>query len=109
MNIRLKVTEGPREGDEFVIKGDILIGRNKGDLQLRDGKVSSQHARITQESDGSYTLIDLGSSNGTLLNGKKVKKAALRPGDEIRLGRTTFVIEEADSRTSARPSLEKDS
>ena len=93
MQIRLCIDEGPRKGEEFVVKGDITIGRSKGDLQLKDPKSSSLHAKITIDSNGLTYIEDLKSSNGTTLNGAKIQKAAVKPGDVIQIGRTKIRIE----------------
>jgi len=64
----------------------ITIGRlPDNSLQIDDGSVSSRHAEIELEG-GSYHLHDLGSTNGTFVNGEQVTDAVLRHGDEVRLG-----------------------
>lgn len=64
----------------------ISIGRKHGnDIQLNDLTLSGRHAQITSVPD--YVFIeDLGSTNGTLVNGNHVKKVALEPGDVIEIG-----------------------
>ncbi len=64
-------------------------------LEIPDQKTSTKHARIVQ-SMGRYILEDLGSKNGTLLNGSVKKRAALVPGDLIRMGRSVFVFHTLD-------------
>lgn len=54
-------------------------------LQIDDGSVSSRHAEIESEA-GAYHLHDLGSTNGTFVNGEQVTDAVLRHGDEVRFG-----------------------
>ena len=54
-------------------------------LQIDDGSVSSRHAEIESEA-GAYHLHDLGSTNGTFVNGEQVMDAVLKHGDEVRLG-----------------------
>ena len=70
----------------------ILIGRSSScDVVLDDRRVSRQHARI--ESVGSQAqLVDLGSGNGTFLNGRKVKSENLLTGDVIQIGRTKLTV-----------------
>jgi pSer/pThr/pTyr-binding forkhead associated (FHA) protein len=64
----------------------ITIGRlADNDLQIDDGSVSSRHAEIEFEADA-YHLHDLGSTNGTFVNGEQVTDAVLRQGDEVRFG-----------------------
>jgi len=68
------------------------IGRGPGcDLVLSDPQVSRAHARIYLQG-GTFILEDLGSTNGTLVNSRPVKRAILRPGDRIRVGQTTIGV-----------------
>jgi FHA domain len=65
---------------------DLTIGRDcSSDVVLPAGTVSRRHARILFR-DGNWILQDLESTNGTLLNGVRVGRCRLRPGDRIRLG-----------------------
>ena len=57
-----------------------------------DDIVSAVHARVWRERDGSWWLEDVGSTNGTWLNGSKVTEYALHNGDNVRAGETTFVF-----------------
>lgn len=78
----------------------LSIGRDPGnDIVLRDGKVSRTHARINFER-GFYVIHDLGSSNGTFVNGRKVRAAPLTDGAGLRLGSCTgrFSEELAENR-----------
>jgi hypothetical protein len=66
----------------------VVIGRSRDcDLQLTDANVSRRHAELRQEG-ASYWIVDLGSTNGLEVNGKRVKRAKLRDGDTITLGST---------------------
>ena len=66
----------------------IVIGRSRDcDVQLADANVSRRHAELRQEG-ASYWIVDLGSTNGIEVNGKRVKRAKLRSGDTITLGST---------------------
>jgi pSer/pThr/pTyr-binding forkhead associated (FHA) protein len=81
----LRLANG-REQEFALSKPSILIGRAAtSDILLPDPKVSRTHARIECGS-GSCTVIDLGSANGTRVNGKHVERAVLSPGDVIQLG-----------------------
>jgi cell division protein FtsW len=65
-----------------------FIGRSRrSDIVLTDPTVSRVHAVVCRE-EGRWTIADLGSVNGVLVNGKQVKKAFLERGDLIMLGRT---------------------
>jgi len=75
----------------------LRVGRDPGnDAVLRDAKVSRRHAEITFER-GFYVIHDLGSANGTYVNGRRVRIAPLTDGSELRLGQTLgrFVEEAA--------------
>jgi hypothetical protein len=71
----------------------IVIGRSRDcDIQLADANVSRRHAELRQEG-ASYWVVDLGSTNGTEVNGKRVKRAKLRDGDKIVLGSTEITFD----------------
>ena len=64
-----------------------LIGRGAGcDVQLGYPTVSRTHAVLTRYDDGSWTITDAGSKDGTLVNGRKVQICALKPKDRISIG-----------------------
>jgi hypothetical protein len=66
----------------------VVIGRSRDcDIQLADANVSRRHAELRQEG-ASYWIVDLGSTNGLEVNGKRVKRAKLQSGDTIMLGST---------------------
>ena len=71
-------------GDRFVIGRDTQC-----DLRLEGASISRQHAAVELRGPRSV-LLDLGSTNGILVNDKKVVKAALHPGDVIKIGQTTI-------------------
>jgi len=81
------VREGSQVGRTVVLVGrTVTIGRSvASDLPLQDDAVSRRHCRIYW-AGGSYMLEDLGSSNGTYLNGTRVDRAPLRDGDFIQAG-----------------------
>jgi pSer/pThr/pTyr-binding forkhead associated (FHA) protein len=76
---------------------EVLIGRVPGnDLVIADPSVSARHARL-RLSGGVWTLADLGSVNGTTVDGTPVIRAqALAPGSEVVLGATRLVFEPSD-------------
>jgi pSer/pThr/pTyr-binding forkhead associated (FHA) protein len=70
-----------------------LIGREGADIVLDDEKVSRKHAEIGLYGPGAYVLRDLASTNGTLLNGRRIsEKAKLKHEDLIRIGDTELRI-----------------
>src|SRR5687768_15313489 len=87
------------KGDNLVTAKDferdiIKIGRlASAHLCLEDEKVSRIHAVIEVAADGSLSIIDMGSVEGTFVNGKRVNKGTLQSGDEISLGGTRIQLE----------------
>jgi hypothetical protein len=71
----------------------VVIGRSRDcDIQLADANVSRRHAELRQEG-ASYWIVDLGSTNGIEVNGKRVKRAKLRTGDTITMGSTEITFD----------------
>jgi pSer/pThr/pTyr-binding forkhead associated (FHA) protein len=91
---RLVIESGPNKGDEYVVrKPATLIGRNEAcDLIVSDPLVSRRHCQILW--DGVYcTVEDLGSTNGTAVNGQPLTAAyALRPGDRLQVADVVFLF-----------------
>ena len=76
---------GPEQEFELA-KSSVSLGRGTtNDITLNDVRVSRSHCRLDFTSGG-VTLVDLGSSNGTRLNGNRIERATLVPGDTISLG-----------------------
>jgi diguanylate cyclase (GGDEF)-like protein len=76
----------------------VIIGRDEtADLALSDGSISRAHCKVERLETGRYMLIDLGSTNGTALNGERVQGAIpLNPGDKIFLGASVIRFAYAD-------------
>ena len=73
-------------------KRRVVIGRSKdADIQVEDPNVSRRHAEVRQEG-AAYWVVDLDSTNGTEINGRRLKRAKLRPGDTITVGSTELVF-----------------
>lgn len=81
-------------GETIVLKKDkLLIGRREGcDIVLRFSNVSSQHARMTLE-NGYWFVKDLGSSNGTKVNGFRIDRKRLDPDAVISFAKHTYTIQ----------------
>jgi hypothetical protein len=74
-------------------KRRVVIGRSKDcDIQVADPNVSRRHAEIRQEGSA-YWVVDLDSTNGTEINGRRLKRAKLRSGDTITVGSTQLVFQ----------------
>lgn len=89
----VSVVAGPGAGTSVVLGADELtIGRgSECGLCIADRGLSRIHVKIVQASDGIVNLIDVGSTNGTLVNGERVTAVILRSGDEIQLGPATVL------------------
>ena len=73
-------------------KSEITIGRSPNtDIQIDNLAVSNQHARLIKRK-GQYVVEDLSSTNGTLLNNKKISKAILKHNDIVAVGKHTLLI-----------------
>jgi pSer/pThr/pTyr-binding forkhead associated (FHA) protein len=96
--INLEVIEGPDAGKQIIIDRPIVIGRDPtSDFVLADGEVSGQHARITPSPDGSATVEDLESTNGTFVNQNELEGPAhLDAGDELLLGVSVLQLRSVD-------------
>jgi pSer/pThr/pTyr-binding forkhead associated (FHA) protein len=89
----LLIRNGGFEGMRYEIsEEETLIGRNpRTDITLLDDGISREHALILFDpSTASYTVEDLQSTNGTKLNGKRIRNQALNHGDELQIGSTVF-------------------
>lgn len=99
---QLVMQEGPKPGQAFdLVSGTMVIGRDAlADIIIVDPEVSRQHVEIV-ETDAGHRLKDLGSTNGTFVNGRRVtdKPVDLEPGQAIKLGGTIVLhYQEADDR-----------
>ncbi len=91
----LKVIEGPDKGKRYELPEwePQLIGRSSEALQTSDDTCSRRHAELTPD-NGNWYVRDLGSANGTYVNGRRIGKARvkLRLGDQLRAGSTVFIF-----------------
>ena len=94
---------GPKRGVRLEIEEKATLGRSSdADLQLVDGKVSRLHCRFTVQR-GRLEVEDLGSHNGTFVNGERLKAArALAAGDEVAVGDSLFLVDGGADAAAAR-------
>lgn len=86
MKCELILVSAGRETVYPLDEGTVVIGRDAGsDVQVVSQLVSRRHAKLTVSAEDGV-IEDLGSSNGTLVNGKTVSRQKLRDGDEIKIG-----------------------
>jgi S-DNA-T family DNA segregation ATPase FtsK/SpoIIIE len=90
--VLLAVDSGPAAGTVLPLhRGTYRIGRTAGELTIPDADLSREHAEI-EVSDTALTLVDLGSINGTVVDGKRVRKTTIAIGSRIRCGNSTMSV-----------------
>ena len=99
----LVLLSGDEAGTEYSLESrTIVLGRGESaDLRFSDASMSSEHAAL-EFCDSGYRLRDLGSMNGTLLNGGYVKAAELKNGDRLQVGAKTLQYVLAERATGPR-------
>lgn len=92
MRVTLAVLEGKDSGRMFRIDHpSVVIGRGEGDIQIDDPEVSRRHLRLTTH--GARILLqDLGSTNGTFVDERKISEAEIENRTEFRVGGTRFML-----------------
>lgn len=101
---RLVITKGSGIGRDHAIGTECVLGRAPDvDFTLEDSNASRRHSRVLAEGDG-YVIEDLGSRNGTWVNGARVvQRQALRDGDVVRIGGTEMIFRQKGLLESAAP------
>jgi hypothetical protein len=93
--LELAITDGPKElrGTRLPIAGPIVIGRSPGaDIVIADDFISARHARVTP-APGGAVLEDLGSTNGTVLDGRRISgMVPISAGSVIELGTVKITV-----------------
>jgi hypothetical protein len=95
----LRFISGKYQGGEFPIASDkqILVGRSSDlDMVLVEDMVSRKHARISMQGDQIW-IEDLGSTNGTFVNGEKIKRGRLKEGDRVLIGTSILKLLASDA------------
>jgi pSer/pThr/pTyr-binding forkhead associated (FHA) protein/tRNA A-37 threonylcarbamoyl transferase component Bud32 len=97
---QLRVIEGNARGTSLAIEGDLLIGRAADEERGRlgdDPEISRAHARASRGDAGELTIQDLGSSNGTFVNGERIEGVrTLLLGDVLRVGQTELQVTDGE-------------
>jgi hypothetical protein len=108
----LRFISGKYQGGEFPLLADreIVVGRSSDlDMVLVEDMVSRKHAKISTVG-GQIVIMDLGSTNGTFVNGEKIKKTRLKEGDRILIGTSILKVITSDAKNlsqhEARQNLE---
>jgi len=94
---RLVIKQGPGVGRDHALgAGECVVGRDPSvTFTLDDTLASRRHFRVVS-ADGAWYVEDLGSTNGTTLNGQRTQRARLRDGDMIRAGTTRLTFVQKD-------------
>src|SRR5271154_7209814 len=101
----LVVTAGAELGRRLTLAEELVIGRGvSGEGRLSDDvELSRRHASVVRDSSGELSIEDLGSANGTFVNGERVRgRQALRLGDSVRIGSTTLELTAAGQEPAPR-------
>ncbi|WP_437088750.1 FHA domain-containing protein [Streptomyces sp. enrichment culture] len=90
----LVVRRGPNSGSRFLLDGELTTaGRHpQSDIFLDDVTVSRRHVEFRRQQDGSFTVADVGSLNGTYVNRERIDEVALANGDEVQIGKYRLVF-----------------
>ncbi|MDG9715791.1 FHA domain-containing protein [Streptomyces sp. DH24] len=90
----LVVRRGPNSGSRFLLDSDLTTaGRHpQSDIFLDDVTVSRRHVEFRRGPDGSFTVADVGSLNGTYVNRERIDQVALSNGDEVQIGKYRLVF-----------------
>ncbi len=87
---------GPDGTKSFPITDKVTtIGRSPANhIHVDDNAASRKHCMIKKEPEDTYSLVDMGSANGTFVNGERVKEHPLENEDRIKIGKTVLVFKE---------------
>ncbi|GHF75159.1 hypothetical protein GCM10010218_65220 [Streptomyces mashuensis] len=90
----LVVRRGPNSGSRFLLDADVTTaGRHpQSDIFLDDVTVSRRHVEFRRQPDGSFTVTDVGSLNGTYVNREQIESVGLANGDEVQIGKYRLVF-----------------
>jgi pSer/pThr/pTyr-binding forkhead associated (FHA) protein len=103
--LKLRFVAGKYEGGEFRLpgEGEVLIGRGAElPVVLAEDMVSRKHARLTIRGE-QIKIEDLGSTNGTFVNGERVQSAELKAGDRVLIGTSIMKLLASETPEAARP------
>ncbi len=102
----MELLTGSTPGRQLRLRSGVMVVGKSGDahVRLRESGVSRAHAQLEVGSDGAVTLTDLGSTNGTFVDGERISKSQLRAGARIQFGpdaKARLLYLEVDQATAA--------
>ena len=100
--VLVRFREGERRDLQLSTDNTVVGRRPDCDLRIQTRDVSRRHCEISL-TDDAVTVRDLGSSNGTFVNGKRVAEATLGPGDQLQVGPVVFVVQVDDKPAQIDP------
>src|SRR4051794_15788651 len=106
---RIEVTGGPASGSANDLAEALVIGRSSEGFGALGGdpEISRRHAQVSRTPEGRLYISDLGSTNGTFVNGERIAGSAwLNPGDVVKVGQSTLKVTGGSAdpgATSVRP------
>jgi hypothetical protein len=89
--VRIIIRDGANQGSSLSLNIPFTVGRKEGDLIIADPLISRRHA-IVREMGGSLVIEDLGSTNGTFVNGVEIKLQQITDTDLIKVGSSVIQI-----------------
>lgn len=105
----LFVIQGRDQGKRFELEASVVgVGRDGSNpIRLHDVEVSRRHAQVVR-AEGSFRLVDLGSSNGTFVNEQRIDQHILASGDRVQVGRSLLIFTGNEDRSSIDLAAEVD-
>jgi pSer/pThr/pTyr-binding forkhead associated (FHA) protein len=98
---RLVITKGAGVGRDVTLAGECVVGRaTDADFVIDDTLASRRHIRVLKDA-GAWTVEDLGSRNGTLVNGQRVQRQGLKDGDLLKVGGTELIFRDEGAAPAA--------
>ncbi len=103
----LRGVSGEGKGRSYPVGGSVVVGRaSECGLHLRETGLSRKHARLIPTDDG-IQLEDLGSTNGSFINGKRVQRGLAKPGDEVGFDMLRFKVAMPGQALEAEPAVQR--
>ena len=100
MELNIKGLNKDQKNQVYSIEEPLIVGRSRScDIFIMDVRASRQQARFFRSETGALCLEDLGSLNGSFVNGKQIDRVILKEGDVVRLGSTDFLVQKRDGST----------